>query len=327
MQLPRVGDRAHHVVAPVHDHRRDPREPLRAGQQRPVGEERVVDEVVVLDPCEGEREAITPLTGVGPGEQGRGPRLPRGPRARRGDGDLGVLVVEQAVVRRDVVVARRRDRLLAVRRDERGEVSLPLVGEQVRGLAAVEPVDLHGPAQEDPAQHEFGHPLGMGLGVGEPEGGAPGSAEHLPALDAEVLAHPLEVGDEMPRGVHPEVGAVGDVGRAPPTAPLVDEHDPVRGRVEHPPVRGGDAPAGPAVDEHDGLAVGVAAGLPVQGLPVADVEHPRGVRLGLRVRRAARCGLGPCVGPGAGVHGPVLGGAHRKLCPASGYSRERTSPA
>ena len=39
-----------------------------------------------------------------------------------------------------------------------------------------------------PRRIEFGDAVGMGFGVGERERGAPGSAEHLPALDAQVLA-------------------------------------------------------------------------------------------------------------------------------------------
>ena len=45
------------------------------------------------------------------------------------------------------------------------------------------------------------HALGMRLGVSERERRAPGAAEHLPALDAEMLAQPLHVVDEMPGGV------------------------------------------------------------------------------------------------------------------------------
>ena len=45
------------------------------------------------------------------------------------------------------------------------------------------------------AEDDGDHPLGMTLGVGRPEHRSPGHPEDDPALDAEVLAQPLDVGD------------------------------------------------------------------------------------------------------------------------------------
>ena len=84
---------------------------------------------------------------------------------------------------------------------DRREVVLPRVGEEAARAVLVEPVDLALAQQEDAAQHQLGHALGVRLRVGERERAAPRAAEHLPALDAEVLAQPLDVGDEVPGGV------------------------------------------------------------------------------------------------------------------------------
>ena len=61
------------------------------------------------------------------------------------------------------------------------------------------------PKGEDSAQHQLGDTLGMGLRVGQGEGAAPGAAEHLPAIDAEVGAQALDVLNQMPGGVDREV--------------------------------------------------------------------------------------------------------------------------
>ena len=67
--------------------------------------------------------------------------------------------------------------------------------------ALVEPVDLLLAQEEDAAQHQLGDALGVRLRVGERERAAPRAAEDLPALDAEVRAERLDVGDQMPGGV------------------------------------------------------------------------------------------------------------------------------
>ena len=51
--------------------------------------------------------------------------------------------------------------------------------------AVEEPVDLMRPTEEDAAQHQGEAPLGMGLGIGQRQGRAPGAAEDDPALDAD----------------------------------------------------------------------------------------------------------------------------------------------
>ena len=57
------------------------------------------------------------------------------------------------------------------------------------------------PTQEDTAQHQRADPIRVGLGIGEGQGRAPGAAEHDPAVDAEQLAHKLDVRDQIPGGV------------------------------------------------------------------------------------------------------------------------------
>ena len=140
-------------------------------------------------------------------------------------------------------------------------------------------------------------------------------------------AQSFEIGHQMPRGVDGQVGAVRDMRDAATAATLVDQDDPVDRRVEHPPVGRVGAASGAAVHEHHGRAVRAAGALPVQLLAVAHVEHPRLVRLDLRIRRP------PPGAPFAALFArekvlrsgvdPV--GGHQKECSGPGKARERTS--
>ena len=158
---------------------------------------------------------------------------------------------------------------------DRREVVLPRVRGRCAGAAVlVEPVELPAAQQEDAAQHELGHALRVRLGVGERERRAPRAAEHLPALDAEVLAQRLDVGDEVPGRVVVEAR----VRRALAAAALVEQHDAVARRIEEAAhLRVGPA-ARPAVQEHRRLAVRVAALLEVELVDVGDAQKARAVR-------------------------------------------------
>ena len=122
----------------------------------------------------------------------------------------------------------------------------------------------------------------MRLRVGEGERAAPAPAEHQPALDAEVLAQPLDVGHEVPGRVLAQLG----VRRALAAAALVEEHDaPARG-IEVAAVVGLDAAARAAVQE-DGLpARGVADLLVVERVERRDLEEAALERLDRRIEIA-----------------------------------------
>ncbi len=112
---------------------------------------------------------------------------------------------------------------------------------------------------------------GCASGVGDAEGAAPRAAEHLPAVDAEVLAQALDVGDEVPGGVVVERGER----LALAAAALVEQDDAVARRVEEAPVLGVGAAAGPAVQEHHRLAGAVARLLEVEVVPPRTCSRPK----------------------------------------------------
>ena len=246
MERPRTGRRADDVVAALHDHGRDVTDAPDVTQQLVVGlEEAAVLEVVCLDASERQRELVLFIVGDHGGVLDEFARrtLPAGPTLGRRHPNVAVRARQSAMVGRDHVVTLRG-------RDVR-PVGLPQIGEDLGGAVLIEPRDLAPAQQEDAAQHELGDTLGMLLGVGQGQRAAPAATEHLPALELQMLAELLDVGDQIPRRVLRDLG----VRRALTAAALIEDHDAVARRIEEPAHRGTLAAAGSAMQEHDRFAI------------------------------------------------------------------------
>ena len=228
------------------------REALRSNWSS-VSKKPLVEEVVDLNAREGEGELILFVVAgeSGVGQELGGGALPSAPDLRSRESHGRIVAGKAAVVGGEQIAA------LGLR--DVGEVRLPRVGIEDRRAALVEPVDFLLAEEEDAAEDEFGDAIGMSLGIGQGQGGAPGPAEHLPALNAEVLADFLDVGDEVPGGV----GFERRVGRALAAAALVEVHDAVLFGVEEAALFGIGTAAGTAVQKDHRLAGGVAAFLEV----------------------------------------------------------------
>ena len=283
VQVPGALHRADDVVAALHDRRgqvadaRHVVEQLRRGAQ-----EAAVDEVVALDAREGVGGGVVlelrQVVGVEAQEAGRA--LPGRPRTRGGAAHGGVFARQPAVVGAHHIAA-------FGGRDRRDEAFVEVGVERAGAVGrAVEPGELPGAHQKYPAQHELGDARRMRLRIGERERRAPGAAEQLPALDAEVLAQPLHVLDQMPGGVVDQAG----VRTALAAAALVEEHDAVARRVEETPHPRVGAAARAAVQEHHRFAARVAAFLPVDLVQRRDAQHAAAVRVDRGVEAAQRAG-------------------------------------
>ena len=155
-----------------------------------------------------------------------------------------------------------------------GSKPLPRLRE-VAADASVQPVDLGPPARGHARDDDLRHALRMPLGVGQDQRRSPGAAEQEPALDPEVLTESLHVCEQVLGGVRAHVGVrIACVRSAAPGAALVEEHDAIAVLVERPAGASFQTGAGPAVNDRRGLAVGIAAGLPIDVVAVAHVEHP-----------------------------------------------------
>ena len=151
--------------------------------------------------------------------------------------------------------------------------------------AAQEPVELRWPREKDPAQHQSQAAIRVRFGVGERQRRAPRAAEDRPPFDPQVLAQPLEIGDEVRRAV---VLKLGGRHGTPGAALIEQDHAPESG-VEKAAVVRQAAAARPAVQEHDRHTLRIAACLPVELVQTANGEHAVRVRLDLREQR-----VGPC---------------------------------
>jgi hypothetical protein len=113
--------------------------------------------------------------------------------------------------------------------------------------------------KEDAAKDQFGNAVRMRLGISKSQGRAPGSTEHLPAFDTQMLANFFDVGDEIPGRVLFQRG----VRSALTAAALIEVNDAVFFRVEEAALFGIGTAAGASVEKYHRLAAGIAAFLEV----------------------------------------------------------------
>ena len=282
MQIPGRAHRADHVVAALHDHRRNTLETVGVGQQLIVAiEESAIDEVVAFDAGEGQRKQIC-CRGLDMAlilEQETGTGFPHRPcpccgqlHGRIGRGQTSMVGTHQ---------------IAAFDLGNGCEIVIPRVGEQGVGALLVKPLQLPAAQHEDATQYQFGHAIRMALGIGQGQRGAPGAPEDLPALDAQMFAQALDIGDQMPGGVGDQAG----VRRGTTTTALVEEHDAVLGRVEEAPRLGIAAGTGTAVQENHWFAFGVAALLEVELVTVTHRQASGFKGLDLRVQLSALHGV------------------------------------
>ena len=252
-----------------------PAKPPRVRQQLALLQPGAVREVVRADADERERGVGRPVA-VGPRRAARLERdhgvLPREPVGHRPCADVGVRALEQPRVRGDEIA-------VPVRLRHAAPEAVP-VGREEAAHPAVEPVDVRAPGHRDAEEDDLRHALGVPLGVGEDQRRPPRAAVEEPPLDAEVLAQPLHVGDEVVGRVRRHVDrGVARVREAAAAATLVEQDDAVSLRVEVAAASRAAAGAGPTVHDEGRLPGRVATRLPVDEVVVAHVEQPLVVRL------------------------------------------------
>ena len=97
-----------------------------------------------------------------------------------------------------------------------------------------------------------------------------------------MLAQPLNVGDQRPGVVVLDQG----VGARAAAAALVEQQDVVAFGVEQAAMIDAATGAGAAVEEDGGLALGVAAQLPIDLMAVAGIEPAAAIGLDRRIEAA-----------------------------------------
>lgn len=96
---------------------------------------------------------------------------------------------------------------------------------------------------------------------------------HDPPLDPEVLAQPLDVGDQLSRCVSGQISCGINPRCTSPTTTLVEEDDSIGIWIEEAPSAGRTTRSMTAVEHDGGTASGVAACLPVELPAIANIQH------------------------------------------------------
>ena len=253
-------ERTDHVEPTVDQHARKIETTLgNAGQRTVLGvvEKAVVGQVVCLTAGHAPRR-FRGAERPAPGQRGTG-GLVAGPGFPRRQSHPTVAVVQPFAIARKRVPAT----IL-------GQGLQPsAVGVGVEPAQPVEePFAVCPPTQEQPAQNQPAHGVGVLPRVGQCQRRAPGSTKHQPLVDAEMAPERIGIRDKVPGGVGPQA-ATG--GRAPGAA-LVKLDHAVVAEVEEPPGPRVGAGPGAAVQADHRQALGVARLFVVQAVPIRDRE-------------------------------------------------------
>src|SRR6202050_2345872 len=241
VQIPCAGGGADDIVTSLHDGSRNVPDARHVVEQlRFTAQKAAIHEVVAFYASHCERELIlAPLLDVvGIAAQEAGGCLPYRPGAR-GRQRGALLVAGEALVigTHEIVALVRRDRVA---------IGFPVIGEQIAGAMLIEPTNLGVAQQKDSAQHQLGHPIRVCFGVGQRERAAPRPAEYQPALEAQMLAKPFDIRNQVPGRVLDEAGA----GTAAAAATLIEYDDAVVLRIKELPRTLVGPGAGSAVQKH-----------------------------------------------------------------------------
>src|SRR4029077_482654 len=99
------------------------------------------------------------------------------------------------------------------------------------------------------------------------------AAPQEPPTYAQVLAQPLDVGDQVMRGVRGQVRRRADSRGAAPAPARMEQYEAIRLGIEQPARSGRAAGAGAAMQHHGRLARRVAAEFPVRTLSRTYAQH------------------------------------------------------
>src|SRR5205807_9336567 len=141
-------------------------------------------------------------------------------------------------------------------------------------------LDLLRPAEKNSPQHEFGRASGMRLSVGERQSTAPGSAKHLPPLDAQKLAQLFNVSHQIPGRVLFE----RSMRRALSRAALIEKHDAIGVWIVKLPILRHQPATRPAMQKDHRFPLWIAALLVINLMNVRDLQPAGVIGLDWRVK-------------------------------------------
>src|SRR5262249_40902952 len=154
-------------------------------------------------------------------------------------------------------------------------VLLPHVRKDCARAFLVEPVNLIPATQKYSAQREPSDALRMSLRVSQGKRAPPRTTEDSPLFNAETLAQPLNVRDQMPGRVFFQ----GGMRNAIASPSLIEQYNSIGFRVEEAAIIQGQSGARTAVKKDHRLAVRIPALLVINLMDFRYLQHPMLVRL------------------------------------------------
>src|SRR5215470_12274361 len=269
MEFPRAHHRADYVVPPLNDHGRNVANLVNIFEQVIVGiEKRIVYEVMRFDARKWKRLARLAeiINQILIRYELRCAALPDAPGSRSLQTNGFIFVGEPPVICFEHIAALRF-------RDD-AHVLLPHVGKDRAGAFLVEPVNLFRAAQKDTAQDERANSLWVSLRVSQSESASPRTAKDHPLFNAKMLAHPLDVRDQMPGCVFFQ-GSMRDAISRPT---LIEQYDSIGFRVEEAAILCDQSTARTSVKKDGRLTVRVPALLVINVMDFRYPQHPMLVR-------------------------------------------------
>jgi hypothetical protein len=114
----------------------------------------------------------------------------------------------------------------------------------------------------------------MSFGVSERQGRSPRSSKHQPPLDIEAPSQQFDISEEMSCRVRGEIDVwLARVRRASSRSALIEQNDPIGVGVKGPPRARGAARTRSAVEHERGLAGWISARVPLELIPITNIEH------------------------------------------------------
>jgi hypothetical protein len=102
----------------------------------------------------------------------------------------------------------------------------------------------------------------------------PGPSKYQPPFDIEVPTQQFDIGEEMSCRVRGEIYVgLARVRRASPRSALIEQNDPIDVWIKQPPRARGAARTRSAVEHERGLAGCISARLPIDLIPITNIEH------------------------------------------------------
>ena len=276
MQVPGRGDRANNIVTALNDHGRNLADLIDVFEQVIVRrEERAVHKIMTLDAGEAQRLVLAfPVVHQIFVRIELGRRaFPDAPCTRGREACLLVVTGQAFVIGGDKIAAFFLRDLVAI--------TLPKIREYLGRPVLIEPRQFLLACKKYAAKYQSQAAIRMRFAVRKAQRRAPRAAECVPFLDPKLLTQRLDILDQIPSRILPQLRMRCGLAR---TA-LVKKDNVIRRRIKKLPVKRYQPAARPAMQKDDGNALRIADAFVIDRVNVRNSKHSAVERFDFGVKR------------------------------------------